>query len=173
MLYTGWLPKTMASLFGACNKDLWDTHFETKVKFICSDNVFNLKENKIREFSSLGTLEPASKYNIHWKEVSSPNYEDSWREGIIETGLFYLLFSLETEFLWDTCLLCLPHNNTTKALSIVWLLRLKRSLQNPDFTKQVTMASRLKINKNCKLWKQWNHPLRLKLCITKEKVRNI
>lgn len=67
---------------------------------------------------------------------------------------------------------CLPHNNTTKALYSVSQLRLEE-LQNPNLTKRLTGASRLKINKTCKQENKLNHPLRLTLCITKEKEKKI
>lgn len=36
----------MALVFGAGNKNIWDMHLEQRVKFICRNNAFNMKEMK-------------------------------------------------------------------------------------------------------------------------------
>lgn len=64
-----------------------------------------MKENKTKEVS-LWTLEPGSKEDTHWKEISSTNYEDSWMEKITQRQVFptFFFFVRNIEFLWDICL---------------------------------------------------------------------
>lgn len=51
----------MAFLSGAGNKNIWDIHLEQRVKSICSNNVFNMKEIKQEKSHHLRTLESGSK----------------------------------------------------------------------------------------------------------------